>query len=49
MVEKIRKWYTQGLWTAHMVRNAVEKGVITEEDAANIVGQEGYDGSTENP
>lgn len=37
MKEKIRKWYKQGLWTADMVRNAVEKGVLSEEEAAEIL------------
>lgn len=40
MKEKIAKWYKQGLWTAEMVRNAVEKGLITEEDYKEIVGEE---------
>lgn len=38
MKERIVKWYKQGLWSAEMVRNAVTKGVITEEDYAAIVG-----------
>lgn len=38
MFEKIKKWYKQGLWTAEMVRNAVIKGVITEEQYEEIVG-----------
>ena len=37
MKEKIEKWYKQGLWTSDMVKNAVKKGVITEE-AAEILG-----------
>ena len=40
MKEKIAKWYKQGLWTEAMVMNAVEKGVITEDDAAEILGKE---------
>lgn len=39
MKDKITRWYKQGLWTAKMVRNAVTKGVITEEDYAEIVGE----------
>jgi hypothetical protein len=31
MLEKILKWYKQGLWTESMVRNAYIKNVITEE------------------
>jgi uncharacterized XkdX family phage protein len=38
MFEKIKKWYKQGLWTAEMVNKAVEKGVITPEEAAEIMG-----------
>ena len=37
MKEKIAKWYKQGLWTADMVRSAVSKGVLTAEDAADIL------------
>lgn len=39
MKDKITKWYKQGLWTEEMVRQAVEKGVITEEDYLEIVKQ----------
>lgn len=38
MYEKIKKWYKQGLWTAEMVQNAVGKGVITQEQANEILG-----------
>jgi uncharacterized XkdX family phage protein len=38
MFERIQKWYKQGLWTAEMVRNAVEKGVITAEQFKEITG-----------
>ena len=38
MFEKIKKWNKQGLWTAEMVRNAVEKGVITAEQFKEITG-----------
>jgi len=37
---RIEKWYKQGLWTLDMVKNAVEKGVITEEDYKEITGEE---------
>lgn len=37
MNEKIAKWYKQGLWTADMVRNAVSKGVLTDEEATEIL------------
>lgn len=36
MYEKIAKWYKQGLWSAKMVDNAVEKGVITQAQADRI-------------
>lgn len=38
MYEKIKKWYAQGLWSETMVQNAVTKGVITEAQAAEILG-----------
>lgn len=37
MFEKIKRWYHQGLWTADMVRSAAVKGVLTPEQAAEIV------------
>lgn len=37
MYEKIKRWYTQGLWTEAMVQNAVKKGIITEEQAIEIL------------
>ena len=40
MYEKIKKWYKQGLWTAEMVQTAADKGIITKEQAAEILGQE---------
>lgn len=41
MKGKIAKWYAQGLWTEDMVRQAVEKGAITEEEAAEILEEKG--------
>lgn len=41
MKNRIAKWYKQGLWNADMVRDAVNKGVITEADYIEIVGKEG--------
>ena len=38
MREKIERWYAQGLWTDDMVRQAVEKNVLTEDEAAEILG-----------
>lgn len=37
MFEKIKRWYNQGLWTENMVNNAVSKGVLTEEQAKEIL------------
>ena len=37
MKDKIAKWYRLGLWTEEMVMVAVEKGVITNEQAAEIL------------
>ena len=44
MKERIKRFYNMGLWTADMVRNAVDKGHITEEDYAEIVGDEKSEG-----
>ena len=37
MKEKIAKWYKQGLWTKAMVLTAVSKGIITADEAAEIM------------
>lgn len=37
MFEKIKKWYTQKLWTEEMVRIAFKKGVLTEEQLNEIL------------
>lgn len=37
MKEKIARWYKQGLWTEAMVQNAVNKGVLSETEAAEIL------------
>lgn len=39
MKEKIKKWYNQGLWKKPMVQDAVKKGILTEEEAAEILGE----------
>ena len=36
MFERIKKWYKMGLWTEAMVQDAVEKKVITAEQAKEI-------------
>lgn len=43
MYKKIKRWYQQGLWTKHMVAQAVEKGVITAAQYEDITG-EAYEG-----
>lgn len=40
MKDKIAKWYKQRLWTSEMVLTAARKGVITAEDASEILGSE---------
>lgn len=37
MYEKIKKWYEMGLWTTEMVLQAVEKDVITQAQANEIL------------
>ena len=37
MYEKIKKWYRQGLWTAAMVQNAFDKGILTAEETNSIL------------
>ena len=38
--EKIKAYYQMGFWTKKMVQNAVKKGVITSEEAEEILGGE---------
>ena len=38
MKDRIAKWYKQGLWSAEMVQNAVSKGILTADEAAEILG-----------
>ena len=37
MRDKIARWYEQGLWSAQMVQDAVDKGIITEQEYRDIV------------
>lgn len=37
MYDKIKMWYEMGLWTEEMVLQAVEKGIITQEQANEIL------------
>lgn len=38
MFTKIKMFYDKGLWTAEQVREAVVKGLITEDEYKEIVG-----------
>lgn len=38
MLERIAKWYRQGLWTKKMVQDAVRKKVFTQAQAEQILG-----------
>lgn len=37
MKDRIKRWYKLGLWSAAMVQDAVNKGVLTENEAAEIL------------
>ncbi len=43
MREKIAKWFRQGLWTAQMVHQAAEKGLLTRAEAEAITEENGHD------
>lgn len=47
MVEKIRRWYQQGLWTERMVQNARMKGVLTEKQSKEILGLKEGEGTAD--
>lgn len=38
MKDKIQQWYDWGLWTADQVQDAADKGIITQEEANEILG-----------
>lgn len=38
--QKVRNYYNKGYWTAHMVRDAVEKDWITAAEFKTITGEE---------
>lgn len=40
MKEKIKTWYELGLWTEEMVQQAVEKDILTQSEADEILGEE---------
>lgn len=35
--EKVALWYKQGLWNETMVQNAVKKGKLSKDEAAEIL------------
>lgn len=37
MFERIKRWYHLGLWTADMVNTSVIKGILTADEAAEIL------------
>ncbi len=39
MFEKIKFYYDKGLWTKEMVYQAVEKGLITQDEYLEIIGE----------
>lgn len=39
MFDKIKKYYDKGLYTKEMVHNFVAKGIITETEYIEIVGE----------
>lgn len=41
MKDKILKWYNMGLWSESMVRQAYEKGVISESELHEIIHESG--------
>lgn len=40
MYEKIKKWYGMKLWSENMVWDAVKKGVLTQQEANEILYEE---------
>lgn len=40
MFEKIKRWYFLGLWSKQMMQDAVDRNVITAEEAKNITKEE---------
>ena len=37
--EKVKRYYDKGLWTEKMVRDAYDKGRITSDEMAEILGE----------
>lgn len=40
MYERIKRYYDLGVWTKSRVKSAVEKGAISEQEYAEIVGED---------
>lgn len=38
--DKIKRFYDKGLWTVEQVHQAVDKGLITEEEYQEIIGEQ---------
>lgn len=38
--ERVAQWFDAGIWNDEMVRNAVRKGRVTEDEYAEITGEE---------
>ena len=38
--EKVKRYYELGLWTDSRVRNAVEKGALTDDEYKAVTGKE---------
>lgn len=37
MKEKIMKWYKMGLWTEKMIQDAVNKNILTSDEAEKLL------------
>ena len=37
--EKVKRWYERAIWTERMVRDAYDKGRITSDEMAEILGE----------
>lgn len=39
MFERIKKWFTLGLWSKNMVKEAGDKGLLTRAEVETILGE----------
>lgn len=44
--DKVKRWFNWGIWTKTMVKDAVVKGTLTEDDYLYVTG-ETYEGGAE--